>query len=747
LEQLLGALSSLLRDIGVKLGGKRSWTPSEVRDLLAAGQLDDAARAVDALSPDTPSRELVQHCLRGEVAFRRHDDAAAERAFRQALSLAPGSADAHYGLSLLQFERGDTESALRHAQFASNNGGAGRFSAQLGLCHLSLANYSRAKEALLRATRLDPSDKASWNNLGIARRAHGDFRGARLAFDRALALDAGFERAQQNRTQLEAELERLPSVASAESKSEAARHPLCAEVQVLADAGDISGAIDRCERLCTEYPEELDLVVQLSSLYGELGDAQTGIDALEAFLACHLDRIDAAAALGKALVAHGEVVTAKPHVQRALDARPDDVSLLLAMSEIRFHQERYADAGELLERAFALEPSVHIKGRLASNLIARCKYEDGLALIDEMLVECPDVAADVLPLQTMALNYLGRHDEILAKLDEQIARQPYDPQSRFSRATINLLAENFGQGWDDYAFRNLEGTRHLRMMPFPQWDGGSLEGKTILVAAEQGLGDQIMFASCLPDLAAKGPQRVIVEVVDRVAPTLARSFPQFEWVPTKQDKQLAWVRDLGHVDCFILMGDLPRFFRRQRENFPRHDGYLRADAQRVAYWRQALDARDDARPLKIGLSWRGGTEATRTSVRSLAVTELAPLFAAADAQWVCLQYGDVSADLAAASEAGLELAYWPGSIKDLDEFAAMIKALDLIVTVCNTTVHYTGALGKPVWVMAPRVPEWRYGLNNASMPWYPSSRVWRQTRAGDWGEVIRSVAEQIRLLA
>jgi hypothetical protein len=191
------------------------------------------------------------------------------------------------------------------------------------------------------------------------------------------------------------------------------------------------------------------------------------------------------------------------------------------------------------------------------------------------------------------------------------------------------------------------------------------------------------------------------------------------------------------------MGDLPRFFRRRREDFPMHEGYLHADAQRVAHWRQALEARDDSRPLRIGVSWRGGTESTRTSVRSLTVTDLAPLFGAVDAQWVCLQYGDVAADLSTASQAGLAMAYWPESIKDLDEFAALIQALDLVITVCNTTVHYAGALGKPVWVIAPKVPEWRYGLKNESMPWYPSSRLWRQTVAGEWHSVIDALADQL----
>ena len=124
-----------------------------------------------------------------------------------------------------------------------------------------------------------------------------------------------------------------------------------------------------------------------------------------------------------------------------------------------------------------------------------------------------------------------------------------------------MLNERFAEGWDDYAFRNLSCTKHLRMMPFPQWKGESLEGKTLLVIAEQGLGDQVMFASCLPDLVPLNPGRTIVEVIDRVAPTIARSFPMCEVVATKQDNEFEWVPALGHVDYFVPMGDLPQRFR------------------------------------------------------------------------------------------------------------------------------------------------------------------------------------------
>lgn len=730
----------LLRHLRSGHEGKRKWSPGEVRELINRGQLADASAALAALSEATPQRDVEIHCLKGEIAFREHRDVDAQADFRAALALAPGSGDAHYGLSLVLMSQREGETALRHAQFAVNSGlTEPRFSAQLGLCQLEMGNYTLAEKALQQATRLAPDDKASWNNLGIAARARGNVSRAMAAFRRALEINPGFALAAANIQQLKQEIE----AAGATIKTDSAQNKGGTELVVghklgpvreLASRGEIGAAIDACEALCAEHSDDIELVIELNRLYRANGDPQTGLDALEAFRVGHPHDIAVTAELGKGWLRESEFKRAKPLLSEALEALPDDVELLLAMADIREEQNRYADAGKLIERAYAIDSSIHMKGRLASNLVTRCRYDDAIKLIEEMVAEHPSVATDVSGMRVYSLTHLGRHDEALPMLEQVIALHPNDPNKRFPRATIHLLNERFAEGWDDYAYRNLSSTKHLRMVAFPQWRGEPLQGKAILVLAEQGLGDQVMFANCLPDLLERKPARTIVEAIDRVAPTLARSFPSCEVIATKQDNRLDWVRALGHVDYFIPVADLPQIFRRTREHFPHHDGYLQADPTRVAFWAERL-AGLGARP-KIGVSWRGGTELTRTGLRSMDVAMLGPLMHAVEADYVCLQYGDVKDDLAKAEAAELRLHYWPESIKDLDEFAALVSALDLVITVCNTTVHYAGALGTPVWVMSPKIPEWRYGLYSESLPWYPSSRMYRQQVAGDWTYLI-----------
>lgn len=741
----MGLIGNVLRNLGRGAGARRRWTTAEVRQFIARGQLAEAAAALESLAETTPQRQLVAMCLKGEVAFHERLDAQAEALFREALAQAPGLPDAHYGLSLVMVEQGNDDLAVKHAQFAVNNGSEACFSAQLGLCHVRRGSHVLATAALARATRLDPYDKASWNNLGIASRARRDVIGARAAFRRALELDPQFTSARLNLEVLEkdaaeraaAQGDVLVEVVAPASDADARLD----EVQALRARGEHAAAADLLESLCLEHDDDGSLAIELFRLHRDLGDTQSGIDALQAFVSRHPQDWAVVTELARALVKEREFKLAKPLVEAALDHAPDDIGMLLAMADIREEQDRYVDAGVLVDRVYELDPSLNNKGRLVASLAARCKYERALELMDEMLAEQPGTADELLPLRVYALTQTGRHDEALPILDAAVADHPQEPIRRFPRATIHLLNERYAEGWDDYAFRTLSSSKHHRMLPFPLWEGEPLDGKTILLLAEQGLGDQVMFASCLPDLLRLKPGRVVVEVIDRVAPTIARSFPQCEIVATRQDAGFDWVTGLGAVDCFLPMGDLPRRFRRSHADFPRHHGYLQADPERVRFWRERLASLGPG-PC-IGVSWRGGSEATRRLARTIDVTQLGSLMEARAAQWVCLQYGDVGEDLEKARAAGMTVHYWPESIKVLDEFAALITALDLVVTVCNTTVHYAGALARPVWVLAPKIPEWRYGLHSTAMPWYPSARIYRQPTAEDWQGVLDTVATDL----
>ena len=727
-------LKQFLKNFRIGFAGNEPISPDGVRQLIRRAEYEAAERQMGLMALESTDQRAMHACLLGEMAFKQGRDEPAEAHFRAALKLSPGMADAHCGLSLILHEKSQLEEALEHAQFAANKGDVARYHAQLGLCQLAQGNHLQADGALARATRLDPEDHFAWNNLGIARRARGNLEGARHAFSRALALAPDFAQAQANLRQLEIEEQAAAADGDLETVLDPTQPP----------STDLLAEIDQAEAHCSAQPDDPALAVRLFGLYKRAGDTQSGLDVLEAFLSRHPQDVETQCVLGCAYAAAAEYRLAKPLLLAALEHQPDNPQVLSALADVRREQGRIAEALELTRHALAVDPSLIRKGQLAAMLVNANCFDEALAVTEDMLVEDPSKDMELLGLKICAMTYLGMHEQAMPLLDAVIQMSPNEPIRRFPRATIHLLNERFALGWEDYAFRHMSSIKHLRVLALPRWQGESLEGRSILILAEQGLGDQVMFASCIPDVLARKPQRVIIEAVDRIAKTIARSFPDCEVVASQQDGNFDWVPGLGEVDCCIALGDLPRLLRRTRESFPAHRGYLVADKARVDHWRRWVDP-DDNGPLRVGFSWRGGTEMTRSGMRTMDIALMAPLLRAHPVTWVCLQYGDVTADLARPELDGLPVRYAPESIKDLDEFAALVAGLDLVITVCNTTVHYAGALGRPVWVMSPQVPEWRYGVSFESMPWYPSSRMFRQASNGDWASVLDRVGQELSL--
>jgi hypothetical protein len=214
----------------------------------------------------------------------------------------------------------------------------------------------------------------------------------------------------------------------------------------------------------------------------------------------------------------------------------------------------------------------------------------------------------------------------------------------------------------------------------------------------------------------------------RLGALFQRSFPDFEVIGEPRGSQGERVKRLQNIDAVVAAGDLGGLFRRSPRDFPRHAGYLIADPRKVALWKERLGA-----GRHFGLSWIGGLQKTGRSRRSLPLEQLQPVLREGQAGWVSLQHDFT----------GSGLLEFPGVTQDLDELAGLIGALELVVSVCNTTVHLTGALGREVIVMAPFVPEWRYGLSG-DMLWYPSARVLRQSSYGHWQGVLAQLTGLLR---
>ena len=302
---------------------------------------------------------------------------------------------------------------------------------------------------------------------------------------------------------------------------------------------------------------------------------------------------------------------------------------------------------------------------------------------------------------------------------------PHEPSARNDLALLLLESGQWEEGFREYRRRVELPMFHVRDYGIaPRWDGKEKVG-TLAVHPEQGLGDEILFASCLPDLMPFAG-KIVAECNDRLLTLFRRSFPDVAWFGTHEELMASGIR----IDAWERLGDLPGRFRKKPADCP-GTPFLKADPAKVAGYRARLEALG-AGP-HIGFAWLGGTSATHRLDRRAPRSMWAELIHRAPGVKVSLQYGPEAAKHAA--EWGLH--HWPAAIDDLDEFAALIMALDVVVSSPQTAVHFAGALGKPCIVAQSSKPSWGFQLSGP-MPWYRSVELVRQ-QGDDWMQVFRGI--------
>ena len=318
----------------------------------------------------------------------------------------------------------------------------------------------------------------------------------------------------------------------------------------------------------------------------------------------------------------------------------------------------------------------------------------------------------------------GQLDEAIAACEAAIALRPEFAQAHWNQAVAALLAGDFALGFRKYEWRK----RHDRFrrdfidLPGLQWDGSDPAGRTIPVHAEQGLGDTIQFARYLPLIAARGGNAVLVcerSLIPLLAGIGATIVPKDASLPP--------------YDCWIDQMSLPRVFGTRLDTIPTSEGYLCADPARISAWRASLPAGPN-----VGLAWAGNPAHSNDRRRSLPAAALDRILAVPGVNFVNLQVGPRASEIT--------LADLSPRLVDYAETAALIAALDLLITVDTSVAHVAGALGRPAWVMLPYAPDWRWLLGRDDTPWYSSLRLFRQPRPGDWGSVVATVAHALASL-
>jgi len=440
----------------------------------------------------------------------------------------------------------------------------------------------------------------------------------------------------------------------------------------------------------------------------------------------------------------GKADVALASIQRALDEGENTTEGYSLKGELLLEAGDVDGAIVAFEQAVVLGPENAVAHSSLGYLLYRDRgdYDRGSVHITRA-VELQPFNLQNLCNQAMILADRGDPEEALSLCNSILTVRPDTHAVRLNRGLVLLKLGRFEAGWPDYEARKLVRSNYVsRDLPWPEWRGEPLQGKTLLIHGEQGLGDEVMFASCIPEIMDQA-DGCVIECAPRLETLFRRAFPAATVVPGKQTSaRPAWIDRTPKIDLQISSGSLPLRLGRDWDSFPQHRGYLRPDPARAERWRRQLDELGPG--LKVGLSWRGGLPSTRRTLRSIELSALLPLWSVPNTHFIDLQYGDaIEERRRLTADQGVILHSWSGVVDDLDETAALMSQLDLVISVCTAVIHFAGALGRNVWVLVPTVPEWRYQAHGENIPWYPSARLIRQSVAGDWSAVIDEAASRL----
>lgn len=415
---------------------------------------------------------------------------------------------------------------------------------------------------------------------------------------------------------------------------------------------------------------------------------------------------------------------------------PEKADALYGLGTIYAQQGHYGTAIGLLMRATAVNPALgEVWSQLGTTLKAaqhrdeaRFAYQRAIEIMVKNLAAARDDDARSLVRDNLGIAYAGYSGTYVNAGDpkrgielaeKSLQYKPNWVHAINSLALCTLESGNWRRGWPLYEERARIPGYHVRLYgDAPRWEGE----KTPLLAihAEQGLGDEILFASCIPDVLAVQGKNVVFECAPRLLDLFRRSFD----IPCYGTHQELWEAHGSDITAWDRLSSLPRLYRSDPSACPGLP-FLKADPVKVAGYARRMEYLGP--PPWVGIAWTGGTPGTHERVRNPPLAMFEKLVREVSGTVISLQYG--AGARAVAKQFGI--AHWPAAIDDLDEFAALIVACDKVISVCQTAVHFAGALGVPCVCLTPSQPAWRYGLTGRSMPWYRSVVLARQEK-NDW---------------
>ncbi|MGE3536950.1 MAG: tetratricopeptide repeat protein [Candidatus Tectimicrobiota bacterium] len=522
------------------------------------------------------------------------------------------------------------------------------------------------------------------------------------------------------------------------------------EAAAHANVGFVLREQKRFPEALTHFQQALHLAPHWPELYFNVGQTWYEQGNLGQAIRCYQQAIalrptyaDAYYNLGVVYQAQGELTQARLAYEAVLHYQPETPEAYNNLGGVLLAMEELEAARLAYEAALRLQPeAAETHNNLGTVLLAQ-------AHLQEAREHC-ETAIRLNPEDPTSYNNLGVVLREQGALQAAEAAHEYALQLRpdFAEAWWNcalvwLAQGNLAQGWPAYEWR-WHTAQAPRSFPLPLWDGGPLIGRTILVTAEQGVGDALLFASCLPDLLAQAGH-VVIACDQRLTVLLRRAFPAATVCSVDCEEPRIWLKQVPPVDVYLPMGSLPLYLRPTLESFPTLPGYLLPDPGRAQQYRHYLDSLGPGR--KIGIAWRS-LKNRQEIAHYPPLEQWKAVLTLPGVEYINLQYDDPEAELDAAHQrwgtpmhscCDLDLMH------DLEGTAALISMLDVVIGPETTVTALAGALGRPVWRLTASEGSWT-SLGTAHCPWFPSMHVVRPQQRGQWADALQRVARDIARL-
>ena len=497
-------------------------------------------------------------------------------------------------------------------------------------------------------------------------------------------------------------------------------------------------AVELITKAIALSPETSVYFQSLAEIQREMGTPQEALSSLRRALELDPDSPIALDRLGNLQREMGRLDAALEMFERYTRLRPDSPeghnNTGVCLKEMGRSQEAVA----AYRRALQLNPDF----AEAHNNLGVCLKDLGNS--DDAIIEYrqavrfrPDFAEARNNLGA-ALLASGSANEAIAEFRKAIELRPDFAGAHYNLSLALLLLGRFSEGWREHERRwQAKGfPAARRQFGKPEWDGGDLAGKTILLHCEQGFGDSIQFIRYASLVAGRGAKIIVWTPRE-----LLRLFQSVAGVSTIIAGGVC-----PPIDVHCPLMSLPRIFDTRVESIPAPIPYLHADPNLAAQWKTKIGAADGAfkiGPFKIGLAWAGRPTHGEDRHRSISLNDFAGLSATGRAIFFSLQKGEASAQ-AANPPPGMNLFDFTAELNDFADTAALIANLDLVITIDSAVAHLAGAMGKPVWVLLPFAPDWRWMLEREDSSWYPTMRLFRQAVRGDWNTPVGRMGERLR---